>query len=89
MNPELNTLGAIIALVATALLIALVVLLIRGRKKSRLEELVADYRRRTGLPARQAADSLDAQVDRLRKKNPGQTLEWYVERVLKDLDRDR
>ena len=85
----LGNLSAVLAIVGVALLIWIGLRLIQGRKKSRLEQLVQDYRKRSGLPAHLAADSLDAQVDRLRKKNPGQTLEWYVERVLRDLDRDR
>lgn len=79
----------LLAIAGSAALIALVLRLVLGRPRSTLEQLVVEYRKRTGLPAHLAADSLDAQVERLRKRTPGKTLEWYVRRALQELEKDR
>lgn len=72
---------------ALALLGGLLWLILR-RRQPKLAELVVEYKRRTGLPPHLAADSLDAQVERLKKRTPGKTLDWYVARALEELERD-
>jgi hypothetical protein len=48
-----------------------------------------EYIRFHGDSRMAAAEILDRQIELLRKKHPGRTLEWYIEKAIYDLQRDR
>ena len=58
-------------------------------KKPKTSALRKEYSRRAGLPSTTADEHIDAYIKRLQQKYPGRSEEWYLEKMLFDLERDR
>ncbi len=59
---------------------------LRGPSQSRLYK---ELQKQLHLPPDQAEEYIDDFVERMRQKYPGHTREWYLEKILFDLKRDR
>lgn len=57
-----------------------------GRKKSALWE---ECRRLLKLPPEEADKTIERHLDSLRSKYPDRSEEWYLEKIIYDLERDR
>lgn len=60
---------------------------IAGRGKS--GSLRQEARRQLKLPPDQADQAIDRQIERLKERYPGRSEEWYLEKIIYDLERDR
>jgi hypothetical protein len=58
----------------------------RARRTRRLEQR---YLRRSSLPHALALQALDRHIDGLQERYPDRSYDWYLDRVLADLERDR
>ena len=58
-----------------------------GRGKSR--SLRQQARNQLKLPPEQADQTIDRQIDRLKERFPNRSEEWYLEKIIYDLERDR
>ena len=56
---------------------------------SRAAALRREYRRKANLPAENAEEHINRYIQRLQEKSPGHDEEWYLEKMLYDLERDR
>ncbi len=61
----------------------------RGGETSRERPLRAECRRSLNMPAKEADEIIDRQLHRLREKHPGKSEDWYLDKCLYDLQRDR
>ncbi len=62
----------------------------RGQRgTSRAAALRQEYRRKANLPAETAEEDINRYIQRLQERSPGHEEEWYLEKMLYDLDRDR
>ncbi len=64
----------------------------QGKQKAgtpRAAELRKEYRRKANLPADSAEEQINSYIRRLQERNPGHEEEWYLEKMLYDLERDR
>jgi len=79
------------------ILIAVVIILIilyfylkRNRKGGKkLHALWKECRRKLHLPPKIADETIQRYMDGLKKSHPNHTEEWYLEKIIYDLDRDR
>lgn len=55
----------------------------------RVRKLKRQYIQLHGLSAKSAGKALDRQITVLKTKRPGKTEEWYLEKVIYDLQKDR
>ncbi len=60
-----------------------------GIGTSRAANLRREYKRKANLPSETADEHIDRYIQRLQERNPGHEEEWYLEKMLYDLDRDR
>lgn len=60
-----------------------------GGRNSRVAQLRREYERLTGLPSGEAYESLERQLERWVERRPGKSMEFYLEAVIRDLQRDR
>jgi len=58
-----------------------------GRGKSR--SLRQQAHNQLKLPPEQADQTIDRQIDRLKERFPNRSEEWYLEKIIYDLERDR
>ncbi len=77
-----------ITLIAVLVLVGLW-LTINKVRGSREPDLRRELRSRLRLPPHMAESVIDDYVDRLRKKHPGRTEQWYLEKAAYDLLRVR
>ncbi|MDD3656939.1 MAG: hypothetical protein PHI72_09315 [Atribacterota bacterium] len=80
-----------IILITILLLIVVIYLFIRkggkeGRKKKALRER---YYKLLRLPPELAAETMERQMRNLKEKHPHKSEEWYLEKIIYDLERDR
>ena len=54
-------------------------------KNKKLRQL---YRQKAKLPPHRAEEIINLHIKKLEEKNPGRTEEWYLEKMLYDLERD-
>ncbi|NLY11100.1 MAG: hypothetical protein GX020_05375 [Firmicutes bacterium] len=57
--------------------------------KSKVQGLEAEYRRRLRLSEKEATEVIERQLASLKEKFPDRSYEWYLEKMIFDLDRDR
>ena len=76
-------------IVIAVIIIALYYLQKQKRKRPKASALRKEYSRRAGLPQTTADEHIDAYIKRLQQKHPGRSEEWYLEKMLFDLERDR
>lgn len=58
-------------------------------KYSKISRLKRRYMKLTHQSPRIACESLQWQLNRLKAKTPGKSEEWYLEKIIYDLERDR
>lgn len=69
---------------------AAVFLLIKaGKSPGRRAPLRKECLRELRLPRAEAEKTLERHISALRRKHPGKEEEWYLEKILYDLGRDR
>lgn len=64
----------------------------RSRQKirnPRVNALRSEYIRKAGLPRGTADEHIDNYIRRLQEKHPGRSEDWYLEKMLFDLERDK
>jgi len=59
-----------------------------GRGKDKHSKLWQECRRKLRLPPKIADETIERHIQRLKKRNPNRSEEWYLEKILYDLDRD-
>lgn len=60
-----------------------------GGRESRVARLRREYERLSGLSPGEAYDSLERHLEAQMKKRPGQSMEFYLESVIRELKRDK
>ena len=81
------------ALIILAIAVALIILYfyrIRGRKGvGKQRALWQECRRKLRLPLKVADETIERHIKSLKKSHPNHPEEWYLEKIIYDLDRDR
>lgn len=81
------------ALIILAVAIALIILYfyqIRSHKGGgKLRALWQECRRKLRLPPKVADETIERYIKSLKKSHPNHSEEWYLEKIIYDLDRDR
>jgi len=81
---------ALIIIAVAVILIILYFYLIRNRKGGgKLHALWQECRRKLRLPPKIADETIQRYIDSLKESHPNHTEEWYMEKIIYDLDRDR
>ena len=75
----------LLAIVAVCIL----VWFLRGRSSSAIPALKRRYGQLMRLSGQQADRSLQYQLQAARKRYPGHSEQWYLEKIIFDLERDR
>lgn len=68
---------------------AAAVILLAGKRGPRRGPLRERCIQELRLPPREAEKTLERHLEYLRQKHPGRDEEWYLEKILYDLGRDR
>ena len=68
---------------------AVLVSFLRGRATDSAAALKRRYRQLVGLPVEEANKALRQQLKAVRKRYPGHSDQWYLEKIIYDLERDR
>ena len=80
-------------LIMIAVIVILVILyfyLQRNRKgRGKLHALRQECYRKLHLPPKMADETIHRYIDSLKESHPNHTEEWYLEKIIYDLDRDR
>ncbi len=61
----------------------------RGGITSKENQLRARCKSLLNLPPEEADQTLDRLIQRQQEKNPGKTEEWYLDKILYDLEKDK
>ena len=81
---------ALIILVVAVALIILYFYRIRGRKGvGKQRALWQECRQKLRLPLKVADETIERHIKSLKKSHPNHPEEWYLEKIIYDLDRDR
>jgi len=81
---------ALIIIAVAVILIILYFYLIGNRKRGgKLHTLCQECRRKLRLPLKIADETIQRHIDSLKESHPNHTEEWYLEKIIYDLDRDR
>ncbi len=83
--------GIATILIVLAIAAAAVSLIIRRYRENRgyTARLRERYKKMLRMPDTMAEQVIEDQLARLRERNPGQSTEWYLEKLIYDLERDR
>ncbi len=73
----------------SAVVAGVVLFILYTRKERGAGPLRGKCLREFKMPRREAEKSLERHIEALRKKFPGRKEEWYLEKILYDLERDR
>ncbi len=68
---------------------ALLVSFLRNRATDKTVALKRRYRQLVFLSEQQADEALQRQLKAARKRYPGRSEQWYLEKIIYDLERDR
>ena len=87
----METLYAVLVALAAVVVIRVFIYKRRGGKgqQSQAKGLRGQCRRQLNMPPAQAEETIERYKESLRQKHPGQSEEWYLEKILYDLQRDR
>jgi len=81
---------ALIILAVAVVLIILYFYQIRSRKgEEKQRALWQECRRKLRLPLKLADETIERYIESLKESHPNHTEEWYLEKIIYDLDRDR
>lgn len=83
--------GIVTILIVLAIAAAAVSLVVRRFRENRgyTRGLREKYRKMLRMPHGMAEQVIEDQIARLREQYPGQSEEWYLEKLIYDLERDR
>ncbi len=76
----------VLLLIAAA---AVAIWFVRSSPARRVRRLEEAYFRRAQLPRKLAAEALERHLEGLEDRHPGRSYDWYLRRILTDLQRDR
>ena len=78
-------------IIVLIIIIAAVIFFLWRKQKgtSRTEALKKEYQRYQKLSPDKADEVIDRHMKRLKEKYPGRSEEWYLEKMIYDLKRDR
>jgi hypothetical protein len=62
---------------------------ISGREARKIKRLKQRYILLSHMPPDVAEESLNLHIENLKRKFPGRSMEWYLEKIIYDLERDR
>jgi uncharacterized protein HemX len=68
---------------------AVLVSFLRSRAADNTVVLKQRYQQLVFLPGQQADDALRRQLKEVMKRHPGRSEQWYLEKIIYDLERDR
>lgn len=71
------------------ILLVLYPVLVRKHRSMKVRSLRRECQKQLRLPEKAAQETVDEFIKRLEKKYPGKKEEWYLEKILYDLSRDR
>ena len=81
------------AFIILAVVLALIILyfyLIKSRKGGRIQRaLWQECRRKLRLPPKLADETIERYIKSLKESHPNHPEEWYLEKIIYDLDKDR
>lgn len=80
-------LGALIAAIVAAVWAILTLISLRNRRE--VDRLKQRYRKLTFASPKVADEALRLQIVRLKNMAPGRSEQWYLERVVRELERGR
>jgi len=83
----MNQLFLIMAIIL--ILIAIYIYVIKSSKGGKQHALRQEIRRQLRLPTKLADETIERHIKRLKKHNPNRSEEWYLEKIIYDLERDR
>jgi hypothetical protein len=83
----MNQLFLIMAIIL--ILIAIYIYVIKSSKVGKQRALRQDIRRQLRLPPKLADETIERHIIRLKKRHPNRSEEWYLEKIIYDLERDR
>ncbi len=78
-----------LAILLAVIIVAALVLFGRNRSQGGAAALKRRYRQLMFLSEKEADKSLQYQMDAARKRYPGRSEQWYLEKIVFDLERDR
>ncbi len=78
-----------IVIILVVVVIVLAAILLRGRSDRGTAALKRKYRQLRFLSGQEADKALQHQLKAAREKYPGHTEQWYMEKIIYDLERDR
>jgi hypothetical protein len=61
----------------------------KGKGRGKKSTLWQECRRQLRLPDKIADETIKRHIKRLKERHPNRSEEWYLEKILYDLDRDR
>lgn len=84
----------LVLVIVLVIVIAVVILFLRNKGAriggvGKAANLRQEARRQLKLPADQADQTINRQIERLKERYPGRSEEWYLEKIIYDLERDR
>jgi hypothetical protein len=80
----------VIVLIAVVILVILYFYRLKGHKGvGKQRALRQEYRRKLRLPSKIADETIERHIKSLKESHPNHTEEWYLEKIIYDLDRDR
>jgi len=81
---------ALIIIVVAVILIILYLSLKQSRKgEGKIGALRQQCHRKLHLPLKLADETIQRYIDSLKESHPNHTEEWYLQKIIYDLDRDR
>ena len=82
---KMNYLLILPAIAAGSILVSF----LRGRSPDSIDALKRKYGQLVSLSGQQAEKALQYQLKAVRKRYPGRSEQWYLEKIIFDLERDR
>ena len=80
-----------LAIILLVIIVLGSILFFRLRRKSisKTDKLWKECRNQLRMPSEQADKTIERHINRLKEKHPDRSQEWYLEKILYDLERDR
>ncbi len=78
--------------IITVIILAIIAALVywfRKKPSSGVSQLHSECRRQLKMPPAEADEVIERYISRLQERHPGKSREWYLEKILYDLERDR
>ena len=76
-------------MVIILILIVIYIYVIKSSKGGKQRALRQEVRRKLRLPTEIADETIERHIKRLEERHPNRSEEWYLEKIIYDLERDR